>query len=60
MKRVIEEYRTFLIKMTFDKPKKVKVIANLDHSVDVEVILGLSCDFPLLEAMYNVINFSQL
>ncbi len=46
--------------MAFDKLKKVRVIANLDHLVDVEVILGLSCDFPLLETMYNVINFSQL
>jgi hypothetical protein len=60
MKQVMEEYHTLLIKMAFDKPKKVRVIANLDHLVDVEVILGLSCGFPLLEAMYNVINFSQL
>jgi len=60
MKRAMEEYRTLLIKMAFDKPKKVRVIANLNHLVDVEVTLGLSCNFPLLESMYNVINFSQL
>jgi len=47
MKQVMEEYCTLLIKMTFDVPKKVKVIANLDHLVDVEVILGLPCVFPL-------------
>jgi hypothetical protein len=46
--------------MAFDVPKKVKVIANLDHLLDVEMILGLSCVFPLLEAMHNVIKFSQL
>jgi hypothetical protein len=27
--------------------------------VDVEVILSLSCDFPLLEAMHKVIKFNQ-
>ncbi len=43
----MEEYRTLLIKMAF----------NL---VDVEVILGLRCDFPLLEAMHKIIKFSQL
>ncbi len=39
-----------------DVPKKVHVIANLDHLLDVEMILGLSCVFPLLKAMHNVIN----
>ncbi len=57
---MMEEYRTLLIKMAFNVPNKVKVIANLDHLVDVEVILGLRCDFPLLEAMHKIIKFSQL
>jgi hypothetical protein len=56
----MEEYHTLLIKMAFDMPNKVKVIANLDHLVDVEVILGLSCDFPLLETMHTIIKFNQL
>jgi hypothetical protein len=59
VKRVMAKYRTLLIKMAFDMPNKVKVITNLDHLVDVEVILGLSCDFPLLEAMHKIIKFSQ-
>jgi hypothetical protein len=59
VKRVMEEYHTLLIKMAFDMPNKIKVITNLDHLVDVEVILSLSCDFPLLEAMHKVIKFNQ-
>ncbi len=38
---------------------KAKAIANLDHLVDVEVLLG-SQTLSLLEAMHNLIKFSQM
>jgi len=41
----MKEHHTLLIKMAIDVSKEVKVVANLDHLVDVELLLGLSCVF---------------
>jgi hypothetical protein len=40
---MMKEHHTLLIKMAIDVSKKVKVVANLDHLLDVELLLGLSC-----------------
>jgi hypothetical protein len=42
---MMKEHHTLLIKMAIDVSKEVKVVANLDHLVDVELLLGLSCVF---------------
>jgi hypothetical protein len=44
-KQVMEEYHTLMLKTRFDTPIKVKIVVNLKHLVDVEVLLGLSCVF---------------
>jgi hypothetical protein len=59
-KQVMKEYRTLLLKMGLDATIEVKVNVNLTHVVDVEVLLGLSCVFPLLEIMHNLIKFSKM
>jgi hypothetical protein len=59
-KQVMKEYRTLLLKMGLDATIEVKVNVNLTHMVDVEVLLGLSCVFPLLEIMHNLIKFSKM
>jgi hypothetical protein len=59
-KRVMEEYHTLLLKMGLDAPIEIKVNDNLTHLVDVEVLLSLSCVFPLLEVVHNLIKFSQM
>jgi hypothetical protein len=54
----MEEYCTLLLKRGLDALTKAKVVANLEHLVDVEVLLSLSYVFPLLEVVHIFIKFS--
>jgi len=58
-KQMMEEYHTLMLKTRFDTPIKVKIVFNLKHLVDVEVLLGLSCVFSLLEVVDNLIKFDR-
>jgi hypothetical protein len=42
--------------MGLHAPTKANVVFNLEHLVDVEVFLGLSCVLLLLEIMHNFIS----
>jgi hypothetical protein len=59
-KLAMEEYCTLLLKRGLDAPTKAKVVANLEHLVDVEVLLSLSYVFPLLEVVNILIKFTQM
>lgn len=59
-KRVMKKYHILLLKMGLHAPIEVNVNVNLTHLVDVEVLLGLSCVFPLLEIVHNLIKFNQM
>jgi len=59
-KQMMKEYHTLLLKMGLDAPIEVKVNVNSTHLVDVEVLLGLLCVFPLLEIVHNLIKFNQM
>lgn len=65
IKRILEEYRTFIMKMGLDIKLLLesKVMArasgNFDFLVDVEVILSLACIHPLLNVVHSPIKFSQ-
>jgi hypothetical protein len=54
----MEEYCTLLLNGGLDALTKAKIVVNLEHSVDVEVLLNLSYVFPLLEVVHNLIKFS--
>jgi len=57
-KLVMEEYCTLLLERGFDAQTKAKVVVNLEHLVDVEVLLSLSYVFPLLEVVHILIKFN--
>jgi hypothetical protein len=59
-KQMMKEYHTLLLKMGLDAPIEVKVNVNSTHLVDVEVLLGLLCVFPLLEIVHNLVKFNQM
>ncbi len=54
----MEEYCTLFLKRGLDAPKKANVVANLEHLVDVEVLLSLSYVFPLLEVVHILIKLN--
>jgi hypothetical protein len=58
--QMMEKYHTLSLKMGLDASTYAKDVSNLEHLVDVEVLLGLSCVFPLLKALHNHIKFSQM
>jgi hypothetical protein len=56
-KQVMEEYHKLMLKIRFGTPIKIKIVVNLKHLMDVEVLLGLSCILLLLELVHNLIKF---
>jgi hypothetical protein len=54
------EYRTLLMKMTYDAPTNEKEKANCDLFYDVQILLGFVHILPLLQSVHNLIKFSQL
>jgi hypothetical protein len=57
---MMEEYHTLSLKMGLDASTYAKDVSNLEHLVDVEVLLGLPCVFPLLKTLHNHIKFRQM
>jgi len=58
--RVMVEYRTLLMKMTFDAPTNEKEKANCDLFYDVQILLRFAHILPMLQSVHNLIKFSQL
>jgi hypothetical protein len=53
-KRVMEKYKTLLMKMALDMNVNFQAATNFEHLVDLEVLLSL-----LLEHVHNLIKFFQ-
>jgi hypothetical protein len=49
-----------IFKYGLDALTNVKAIANLEHLMNIKVLLGFSCVLMLLEIMHNFIKFSQM
>ncbi len=56
-KWVPAKYRTLVVKMNDDLHIMVVTKTNLQHLYDVEVVMGLTCIMPLLEAIHALIKF---
>jgi hypothetical protein len=60
LKRVLDEYKTLIIKMAQDANEESKVAHNLALKLcDVHTLLALPCLMPLLESLNQLIEFAQ-
>jgi hypothetical protein len=58
-KSVPTKYRTLVVKMNNDLHIMIATKTNLQQFYDVEVVMGLTCIMPLLEAIHALIKFVQ-
>jgi uncharacterized membrane protein len=59
LKRVMAEYKTLIVKISWDKVLVTQARFNLDLLCDLHMLLGLSCLLPLLEVVNALIKFAQ-
>jgi hypothetical protein len=59
LKCVLGEYKSLIVKMHMDMPKKKVVIKSLDMLCSLELVFGLPCIFPMLEMVYMLIKHAQ-
>jgi hypothetical protein len=59
VKRVLSEYRALVLKMHMDAPSLATAKANLNLLCEIELLLGLTCILPMLEALTYLMKFSQ-
>jgi hypothetical protein len=59
LKRVLDEYKTLIVKMAQDANEESKVVHNLALLCDVHTLLALPCLMPLLESVNHLIEFAQ-
>ncbi len=57
-KRLMAEYKTFLVKMVLDNPTNQQAKQNYEHLCDLQILLGLACILPLLESVHALIKFA--
>jgi hypothetical protein len=57
-KKVLAEYTTLLIKMAMDSFTNHQTKFNYEHLCDLQILLELSCIFPLLEFVHVYIKFA--
>jgi hypothetical protein len=59
-KRLMVEYRTFLVKMALDNLTNQQAKQNYEHLCDFQTLLGLAYILPLLESMHALIKFAHM
>jgi hypothetical protein len=59
MKRVLSEYHALVLKMHMDASSLATAKANLNLLCEIELLLGLTCILPMLEALNYLMKFSQ-
>jgi hypothetical protein len=59
LKGVLGEYKTLIVKMVQDVTEESTSIHNLHLLYDVHIVLALPYMMPLLESVYQSIEFSQ-
>jgi hypothetical protein len=59
VKRVLSEYRALVLKMHMDAPSLATAKANLNLLCEIELLLGMTCILPMLEALNYLMKFSQ-
>jgi hypothetical protein len=59
VKRVMSEYKALVLKMHLDSQSLATAKANLNLLCEIELLLGLACILPMLEALNYLVKFSQ-
>jgi hypothetical protein len=59
-KKLLAEYKTLLVKMAMDSFTNHQTKFNYEHLCDLQILLELSCIFPLLEFVHVFIKFAQI
>jgi hypothetical protein len=59
VKRLMSEYKALVLKMHLDSSSLATAKANLNLLSEIELLLGLACILPMLEALNYLIKFSQ-
>jgi hypothetical protein len=59
VKRLMSEYKALVLKMHLDSSSLATAKANLNLLSEIELLLGLACILPMLEALNYLIKFFQ-
>jgi hypothetical protein len=59
LKCVLRKYKSLVVKMHIDASKSKPTKKILDLLCDLELVLGLPCIFPMLEAVHTLIKYAQ-
>jgi hypothetical protein len=59
LKRVLDEYKTLIVKMAQDSAEESKTTLNLRLLCDVHTLLALPCLMPMLESVNQLIEFAH-
>jgi hypothetical protein len=57
-KRLMEKYKTLLVKMVLDSLTNQQAKQNYEHLCELQTLLGLACILPLLEFVHALIKFA--
>jgi hypothetical protein len=55
---VMNEYHALLVKMQQDSSIMQVAMTNLEHLVDIQILLGLSCLLPFLRSIHSLMKFA--
>jgi hypothetical protein len=58
-KVVLEEFKTLLVRMVEDAIINEFVVANYELLCDIEILMGLTCLLPMLEALQGLNKYAQ-
>ncbi len=59
MKRMFIQYKTLVVHMINDLNHVAVAKTNLEYLCNIEVVVGLMCIMPMLEAIHALIKFVQ-
>jgi hypothetical protein len=59
VKRVMSKYKVLVLKMHLDSQSLATTKANLNLLCEIELLFGLACVLPMLEALNYLVKFSQ-
>jgi len=57
-KRLMAEYKTFLMKMMLNNLTNQQAKQNYQYLCDLQILLGLACVLPLLEFVHALTKFA--
>jgi hypothetical protein len=57
--RVMNEYRTLVVKMMEDQNEVESARTSFHHLIDIQIVLSLSCLIPMLKCLHNLMQLGQ-